>query len=515
MIDCIVIGAGHNGLVTAAYLARAGRSVLVLEASDRIGGAAISAEVFPGMGARLSKYSYLVSLLPSSIAEDLAISVPLARRRVASYTPDPIDPSRGLLVPSSDADALAARIEAFTGSAKEAQAWRDFYSRTEAVARVLFPSLTEPLASRADMRQQLDESDWHDFVERPLGEVLEKTFDDDVIRGVVLTDGLIGTFADAHDASLHQNICFLYHVIGQGTGQWDVPVGGMGAITAQLADRVREAGGEIRTGAEVVAIDDDGTCVRVTVREGDQETNHTARTLAANCAPAVLDRLRGRESESIDVPDAGAQVKVNMLLARLPRLRDESVDPKDAFAGTFHINEGYGQLARAYRSADEGTLPSPLPAEIYCHSLSDPSILSEELREAGVQTLTLFGLHTPHELFVDGRYDRDQVLAAVQATLDSVLAEPIADCLMRDANGEPCIEINTTSDLERDLRIPTGNIFHTPLSWPWAESDEEVGTWGVETDSPRIAICGSGAVRGGGVSGIPGHNAAKYLTSVL
>jgi phytoene dehydrogenase-like protein len=515
MIDCIVIGAGHNGLVTAAYLARAGHSVLVLEASDRIGGAAISAEAFPGMGARLSKYSYLVSLLPSSIAEDLAISVPLARRRVASYTPDPIDPSRGLLVPSGDADALAARIEAFTGSAKEAQAWRDFYSRTEAVARVLFPSLTEPLASRADMRQQLDESDWHDFVERPLGEVLEKTFDDDVIRGVVLTDGLIGTFADAHDASLHQNICFLYHVIGQGTGQWDVPVGGMGAITAQLADRVREAGGEIRTGAEVVAIDDDGTCVRVTVREGDQETIHTARTLAANCAPAVLDRLRGRESESIDVPEAGAQVKVNMLLARLPRLRDESVDPKDAFAGTFHINEGYGQLARAYRSADEGTLPSPLPAEIYCHSLSDPSILSEELREAGVQTLTLFGLHTPHELFVDGRYDRDQVLAAVQATLDSVLAEPIADCLMRDANGEPCIEINTTSDLERDLRIPTGNIFHTPLSWPWAESDEEVGTWGVETDSPRIAICGSGAVRGGGVSGIPGHNAAKYLTSVL
>jgi phytoene dehydrogenase-like protein len=515
MIDCIVIGAGHNGLVTAAYLARAGHSVLVLEASDRIGGAAISAEAFPGMGARLSKYSYLVSLLPSSIAEDLAISVPLARRRVASYTPDPIDPSRGLLVPSGDADALAARIEAFTGSAKEAQAWRDFYSRTEAVARVLFPSLTEPLASRADMRQQLDESDWHDFVERPLGEVLEKTFDDDVIRGVVLTDGLIGTFADAHDASLHQNICFLYHVIGQGTGQWDVPVGGMGAITTQLADRVREAGGEIRTGAEVVAIDDDGTCVRVTIRYGDQETIHTARTLAANCAPAVLDRLRGREPESIDVPEAGAQVKVNMLLARLPRLRDESVDPKDAFAGTFHINEGYGQLARAYRSADEGTLPSPLPAEIYCHSLSDPSILSEELREAGVQTLTLFGLHTPHELFVDGRYDRDQVLAAVQATLDSVLAEPIADCLMRDANGEPCIEINTTSDLERDLRIPTGNIFHTPLSWPWAESDEEVGTWGVETDSPRIAICGSGAVRGGGVSGIPGHNAAKYLTSVL
>ena len=515
MIDCIVIGAGHNGLVTAAYLARAGHSVLVLEASDRIGGAAISAEVFPGMGARLSKYSYLVSLLPPSIAEDLEISVPLARRRVASYTPDPSDPSRGLLVPSGDADGLAARIEAFTGSAEQAQAWQAFYARTEAVAEVLFPSLTQPLASRDDVKAQLDESDWHDFVERPLGEVLERTFDDDVIRGVVLTDGLIGTFADAHDASLHQNICFLYHVIGQGTGQWDVPVGGMGAITAQLADRVRAAGGEIRTGAEVVAIDDDGTCVHVTVREGDEETTHTASTLAANCAPAVLDRLRGRQSESIEVLDAGAQVKVNMLLSRLPRLRDESVDPRDAFSGTFHINEGYAQLAEAYRAAEAGALPSPLPAEIYCHSLSDPSILSEELRAAGVQTLTLFGLHVPHALFASGQYTREDVLAAVQATLDSVLVEPIADCLMRDANGELCIEINTTSDLERDLRIPTGNIFHTPLSWPWAESEDDVGTWGVETDSPRIVICGSGAARGGGVSGIPGHNAARYLTSVL
>lgn len=515
MIDCIVVGAGHNGLVTAAYLARAGRSVLVLEASESIGGAAISAEVFPGMGARLSKYSYLVSLLPSSIAADLDISVPLARRRVASYTPDPSDPTRGLLVPSGDTDALTARMETFTGSASQAQAWRDFYSRTEAMAQVLFPSLTQPLASRQAMKRQLNQSDWHDFVERPLGEVLEETFDDDVVRGVVLTDGLIGTFADAHNASLHQNICFLYHVIGQGTGQWDVPVGGMGAITAQLADRVRQAGGEIRTGAEVVAIDDDGSCVRVTVREGDEEVTHSARTLAANCAPAVLDRLRGRKPESIDLLDAGAQVKVNMLLSRLPRLRDQSVDPVDAFSGTFHINEGYAQLAEAYRSAEAGSLPSPLPAEIYCHSLSDPSILSEDLRAAGAQTLTLFGLHTPHSLFVDSRYDRDSVLAAVTATLDSVLAEPIADCLMLDAKGEPCIEINTTSDIERDLRIPTGNIFHTPLSWPWAESEDDVGMWGVETDSPRIAICGSGAARGGGVSGIPGHNAARYLTSVL
>ena len=515
MIDCIVIGAGHNGLVTAAYLARAGRAVLVLEAADRVGGAAISAELFPGVAARLSKYSYLVSLLPTKVAQDLDIDVPLARRRIASYTPDPEDPTRGLLIPSDNPKAVADSIAAFTGSAEQSRAWQEFYARTERMAEVLFPSLLEPLVSQDQMRARLDEQDWHDFMRRPIGEVIEASIENDVLRGVILTDGLIGTFADAHDESLHQNICFLYHVIGQGTGQWDVPIGGMGAITTQLADRVRESGGEIRTGVEVLAIEDEGEQVQVTIREGDRETMLMARSVAANCAPAVLTRLQGHEPEAISALAGGAQVKVNMLLSRLPRLRDSTVDPRDAFSGTFHINEGYGQLAAAYQVAMSGQLPTPLPAEIYCHSLSDPSILSEELQRQGVQTLTLFGLNTPHALFAEGGIDRDAVLSAITSTLDSVLAEPITDCLVRDANGNPCIEINTTVDVERDLRIPTGNIFHTPLDWPWAQQPDQVGTWGVETDSPRVVLCGSGAARGGGVSGIPGHNAAQYLLSLL
>jgi phytoene dehydrogenase-like protein len=314
---------------------------------------------------------------------------------------------------------------------------------------------------------------------------------------------------------LHQNICFLYHVIGQGTGQWDVPIGGMGAITTQLADRIRDAGGEIRIGSEVVAISDDGAVVTVTVREGDAEQTLTARAVAANCAPAILERLRGRATDPVSELDGGAQVKVNMLLSRLPRLLDDSVDPRDAFSGTFHINEAYSQLAHAFATADAGRLPSPLPAEIYCHSLSDPSILSADLQDRGVHTLTLFGLHTPHALFDDGGIDQATVLEAVYSTLDSVLAEPIADCLLLDVNGNPCIEVNTTVDIQRDLRIPTGNIFHTPLEWPWADDADYVGTWGVETDSPRIVVCGSGAVRGGGVSGVPGHNAAQYLLEHL
>lgn len=516
VFDCIVAGAGHNGLVTAAYLARAGYSVLVLEAAERVGGAAISAEVFPGVEARLSKYSYLVSLLPERVIHDLDIKVPLARRSIASYTPDPQNPQRGLLMPSNDQSELRTRISEFTGSTEQADAWVEFYARTERLAAAMFPSLLEPLVSQEDMRSQLPDEDWRDFVERPLGEVIEATFDDDVLRGIVLTDALIGTYASAHDPSLHQNICFVYHVIGQGTGQWDVPVGGMGAITTQLADRVREAGGEIRTSMEVTGIANEGESYTVTAVQDGREVSWSARTVAAGFAPAVLDRLRGRMATPIDDLSGGAQVKVNMLLSRLPRLRDDRVRPQDAFAGTFHINEGYGQLDDAYQQAGSGRFPEPLPAEIYCHSLTDPSILGEKLRAQGVHTLTLFGLHAPHSVFTGPNApSKADIIAAVERTFDSVLAEPIADCLLHDDSGQPCIEVNTTIDIERDLRIPTGNIFHTPLSWPWAQDLGEVGTWGVETDSPGLALCGSGAARGGGVSGVPGHNAAQYLLSHL
>jgi phytoene dehydrogenase-like protein len=290
----------------------------------------------------------------------------------------------------------------------------------------------------------------------------------------------------------------------------------MGAITAQLADRVREAGGEILTSVKVTSIDVENDAVQVTATHDGAEQVWQARTVAAGCAPAVLDQLRGRMPEPIDDLSGGAQLKVNMLLTRLPQLRDQSVEAEQAFSGTFHVNEGYRQLQEAFSAASEATFPKPLPAEIYCHSLSDPSILSQELRDAGVQTLTLFGLHTPNSVFTaPDAPSHEELIKAVEATLDSVLSEPIRSCLARDANGQPCIEINSTIDVERDLNIPSGNIFHTPLDWPWASEPSAVGTWGVETEEPRLAICGSGAARGGGVSGIPGHNAARYLASLL
>jgi phytoene dehydrogenase-like protein len=508
MVDVVIVGGGHNGLVAAAYLARAGRSVLLLERREELGGAAVSERPWPGVDARLSRYAYLVSLMPRRIMDELGLSLRLVRRRVASYTPDPrVGGAHGLLVDHGDEAATAASFTRVTGGdARALAAWRELYAMTGDVARRVFPTLTEPLRSRADFRALAGEA-WAPVFERPLAETLAERFDDDLVRGVVLTDALIGTFAAADDSELRQNRCFLYHVIGGGTGDWDVPVGGMGAVSGALVDAARAAGADLRCGAAVEHVSDAG---EVTWRDaGGEEHAVRARHVLVGAAPAELERLRGRATASAV---EGAQLKVNVLLSRLPRLRDGAVAPETAFAGTFHVNETASQLQAAYAEAARGAIPSLPPCETYCPSLTAPTILGPDLRAAGAHTLTLFGLHMPARLFRDDPDGaRDAALRATLASLDSVLAEPLDDVLWRTPDGAPCLEVRTPVDLERELGLPGGNIFHQDLSWPFAETDAEVGTWGVETDHPNILLCGAGARRGGGVSGIPGRNAAMAV----
>ncbi len=290
----------------------------------------------------------------------------------------------------------------------------------------------------------------------------------------------------------------------------------MGALTDALAARASALGVRLVTTAPVTAVVPGRTGAEVffdRVDTADGERRITAGHVLVNAAPQMLDELVTRRPRAATEGwQEGAQLKVNMLLARLPALRDPHATAADAFAGTFHINETKTQLETAYREGAAGRLPDPMPAEVYCHTLSDPSIIGPALAAAGAHTLTLFGLHVPHRLAVadpDGL--RETATRAALASLDSVLAEPITDCLALDATGRPCLDVATTVDLERDLALPTGNIFHTPLEWPWAEPDDPRGPWGVATGYPNVSLCGSGAARGGAVSGIPGHNAAMAL----
>jgi phytoene dehydrogenase-like protein len=434
------------------------------------------------------------------------VRVELRVRPVAAYAPP------GLLIDDpADSERTAAAFQAVTGSRHDHGAWLAFHAASGEVARLLFPTLTEPLLDRATVRELLApvEGAWRSLVERPLGESIRRRFQDGLVRGVVSSDALIGTFAGLDDESMRQNRCFLYHAIGGGDGRWRVPVGGMGVVATALAGAADRAGADLRCGAEVVRIDHGGSSSEVTWVENGSEHAQDASFVLSGIAPAELARLT-RDAVADGPAPEGSQTKLNLVLERLPRLACGTA-PEHAFAGTFRLNEHEDQLRAAYRDAESGRLPWTAPAEIYCHTLTDRSILGSGSHSTR-HTLTLFGLHTPARLFrADNDAARGMMRERYLDALDEHLAEPIRGCLARDADGKLCVEAKTPLDIERELRMPGGNIFHGDLEWPWAPSRADAGRWGVETENPRVLICGSGARRGGCVSGVGGHNAAMAL----
>ena len=505
--DVVIVGGGHNGLVAACYLGKAGLSVAIIEANAALGGATVSQKVFPDFDAKLSRYSYLVSLLPDQIISDLGLNFTTLSRDVASFTPtSKSGVEQGLLIATDPNEATRNNFSALTGDDSEYLAWTTFYAELKELAEKIAPTLLEPLPTRSELRAQINLPIWDEIVERPIGEAIENRFKSDLVRGVVLTDALIGTFSDAH--SFAANRCFLYHLIGNGSGEWRVPKGGMGGLTEELVRVATSNGVQFFISSLVTGIEAIPSGYQIDV---SGVAAFEAKYVLANCAPQILaEIMRDRAPESLD----GSQVKVNMLLHKLPRLKS-GIDPRLAFDGTFHFDERYSDLQLAFKQSKNGEIPDRIPAEMYCHTLTDPSILSPQLQDAGYQTLTLFALHTPASLF-DSNHDevKAEIGKRLFAQLNQYLVDPIETCLAIAKDGTPCIEIKSPQEIEKEIGLPRGNIFHKDLSWPFRE-DDQPRSWGVETAYPNLFLCGAGAIRGGGVSGIPGHNAAAAIIEAM
>ena len=517
--DVVILGAGHNGLVAASYLGRAGLSVLLLEKNDYIGGATTSQKVFPDYDARLSRYSYLVSLFPQKIVRDLGLKLELRRRATASFTPY-IKSGRhdALLLSNAGEEPGRRSMVDLTGSETEFEQMKKFYNLSRAFAEHTWDSMLEPLVSKEETKKRFDVNDvtreaWRSLAEEPLGRALERYLKDDLVRGLVFTDAKVGVLTHPHDPSLLQNRCFLYHLIGNKTGEWKVPVGGMGAIASELENCARKAGAEFLTSVDLIDVDLTKRAVEFEVG-GKRQTVET-RFLLVNFGRNVLAQYSGKTYQP-DTTDEGSVFKINMLLRRLPKLKSKKHPPEQAWSGTFHSDEGYEQMKTSYEQAAKGRLPEKTPCEVYCHTLTDESILSPELRAKGFHTITLFGLDAPYSLFArDPESMREQAEKRFLASINQWLDEPLEDCLAVARDGSLCIESKSPVDIEKSLGMYHGNIFQDAPTWPFATREEQVGTWGVETEWENVFLCGSSALRGGAVSGIPGHNAAMKVLDTL
>ena len=510
--DVVILGAGHNGLVAASYLGRAGLSVLMLEKNDYVGGATTSQKIFPDYDARLSRYSYLVSLFPEKIIRDLGLKLELRRRVTGSFTPY-IKSGRpeGLLISNVDESLSRRSIVDLTGSETEFEEMKRFYHLSRIFAEQTWDSMLEPLVSKEEMRGRFQADDisreaWRSLAEEPLGQSLERYLKDDLIRGLVFTDAKVGVFTHPHDPSLLQNRCFLYHLIGNKTGEWKVPVGGMGAVARELEQTARKAGAGILTDVDLSAVDLAKRTVAFEI-DGKRQTAG-AKFLLVNFGRNVLAKYSGNAYQPAAI-DEGSVFKINMLLQRLPKLRARKYPPEQAWCGTFHSDEGYEQMKASYEQAGKGRLPDKTPCEVYCHTLTDDSILSPQLRAKGFHTITLFGLDAPYSLFAkDNEAMRREAEKKFLASMNQWLEEPLENCLAVARDGSLCIESKSPVDIEESLGMYHGNIFQDAPTWPFATKKEQVGTWGVETEWENVFLCGSSALRGGAVSGIPGHNAA-------
>ena len=516
--DAIVIGAGHNGLVTAAYLARAGRKVLVLEQRDMVGGATVTEEIVPGF--KFSVFSYVVSLLRPQIIEELE----LARHGLHLLALD------GTFTPLPDGRSLArwhdgetTRRELRRFSPRDADQYPRFglhmHHMARAVRDLLMTRPPEPASLRprdlaglawlARHFGRLGERRVHDLVRlmtSSAADYLDRWFETDPLKATMSASGIIGTFLSPRSPG--SAYVLLHHYMGEIDGvsrSWGFARGGMGSVANALASAAKGFGAEVRTGAPTAKILTRGGRARGVALASGEEIE--AKAVASSLDPrrTFLGLLDASELPAEFVADVrryryrGSSGKVNLALGELPDFRCLPGDGPH-LRGSISISPSMAYLERAYDEAKYGRFSSRPYMDVLIPSTIDPT-----MAPPGKHVMSIFVQYAPYHL-KDGTWEEKRE-AFGDAVVDT-LAE-YAPNLKGAIVGR---QVVTPWDMEKTIGLTEGNIFHGELTLEQLFFLRPVPGWAqYRTPVRGLYLCGSGAHPGGGVMGAPGRLAALEM----
>jgi phytoene dehydrogenase-like protein len=522
--DVIVVGGGHNGLIAAAYLAKDGRRVLVLERRDLLGGAAVSEHPF-GPDYTVSTLSYVLSLLPPELWHDLNLAEHglfvypqgpyFAPRRDGRYLQLPDDPAR-----------RAAAIEPFSKTDAEAyERWEAWLSRLGRLVGPLLHAIPPTLGSRRP-RDLVDQAgllarlrgvdvraavDLTRLFSASVADLVEDRFSSDAMRGLLSVSGVIGMWAGPRSAGT--GFVTLHHHLDQTGGQaaaWGFPRGGMGAVTQALAAAARSFGAEIRTATEVARIDvRGGEVCGVTLHDGSALT---ARTVVATVHPRIAFlTLVGRDhlpEEFVTDIEAwrsrSGTVKVNLAVDRLPTFASHPGYDPEIHGGTIVLAESLDDMEGAFQDAAAGR-PSAVPFADICI----PSVFDKTLAPEGHHIVSMFTQWVPHTW---AGKPMDEELEAhadrVVARMERVAPGFTDSILFRQVIGP--------YQMEHEYGLVGGNIFHGELSASQLFHTRPAAGY-ADYRSPIAGLyqAGSATHGGGGVTGIPGRNVVRQISKDL
>jgi phytoene dehydrogenase-like protein len=518
--DIIIVGAGHNGLVCAAYLARAGLKVLVLERRPMVGGAAVTEEVFPGF--RFSVCSYVVSLLRPEIIRDLEL-----RRHGLELLPldGTFTPLDGDYLWRPDNEAACHR-EIARHSRADADAYGPFNEDMAAMAAFVKPILgmTPPDPKQIDLRGVLDavslarqfralpRRHQHLLVQLLSSsalEFVERWFTSDVLKATLASSGIIGTHLGIRSPGTAYVL--LHHYMGEIEGEyrsWGLPRGGTGAVSDAIASAARAAGAEIRTSAPVAKIDvRNGRAGRVVLESGDELT--ASAIVSGADLRVTFDKLVGLEHVPAELAEVvrrfrfrGATAKVNLALDGLP---DFTCRPGAGphLAGAISISPSVAYLERAWDESRAGAFSTRPYLDILIPSLVDPGVAPP-----GKHVMSCFVQYAPYALAGNWDAARDRLGDAVVDTIAEYA--PNIRALVRHR------QVLTPLDLERDFSLSEGNIFHGELTLDQLFLMRPAPGWArYRTPIEGLYLCGSSTHPGGGIMGAPGRNAAQRILKDL